>query len=165
MRRGQGATEGADQPRGVKAHLMEAAPGRRAEARSHLHAHDVGGQQGLAARIEPRGKAQHGGQHRGGGMDNAGGVGVVVVEAVDLQRVLDDRVAQRQVLALADHGHVAAGAGEFTQAIERAAREVPLRGSQADAQRIEHQVRGACAHFVRYVGQAKAVHPGCDLCG
>ena len=103
----------------MEADVVEAALDGSADADGALHPGDVGRQHVGAARALRLRDAEGGRQARHGRMDDGGEMRVVEVEAVQQHAVDEGRIAQRQPLAVPDHG-ARAVAAERVRAGQRA---------------------------------------------
>jgi hypothetical protein len=138
----------ADRARGMEADLVEGAFCGRGDACAGFHAGDVCSEEVASVQVALRRDAQCRRQHRYREMDDAFGMGVVVIQAVHEDAVDKRRVAQRQPLGLADHCARAAGA-QLRGGAQRSGREVEAARGESAADRVEDQVLGTRSHLGR----------------
>ena len=147
-RRGERAAERADQPGGMKTHLMKAAFRDCSEPGRDFHRRDKGGQQRLAVRAVAIGESERAGKAARGCVNDAPRMRVVKVEAVNEDAVHHHRIAQRETPAEADHRR--GTRAELFKRGERDRREGIFGRGERDADRVEDEIFGAFANGRRY---------------
>ncbi len=161
---GERAAEDADHAGGVEADLVEGTARASADARRRFHADEVGRDHLAARGARHGGGREGGGQDAGGGVDDAGDMRVVIVEAVAEIAVHGRGVAGAEAVGIAEDRHVT-GAAERSEAAQHGLGEGIARRGERDAGGVEHVVDRPGAHLGGNVGVPQAKREGGELLG